>query len=142
MIYLLDTNACVAYLNDRNSTVARRLATVQPRDVFVCQIVKAELYYGACKSFQREQNLALLNRFLSQFDSLPFNDQATEAYGRIRAALAACGTPIGPNDLIIAAVAITHNATLVTHNTREFGRVPSLQVEDWALNAPSPSTAV
>jgi len=140
MIYLLDTNACIAYLNDRNSTVARRLATVQPRDVFVCQIVKAELYYGAHKSSRREQNLALLKRFFGQFASLSFNDQATESYGRIRTALAVRGTPIGPNDLIIAAIAVAHNATLVTHNAREFSRVPGLQVEDWSLDEPLPST--
>ena len=63
--------------------------------------------------------------------SLPFNDQAAEAYGRIRARLGTQGTPIGPNDLIIAATAIAHNVTLITHNTREFSRVDSLRIEDW-----------
>ena len=140
MIYLLDTNVCIAYLNDRDSIVARRLATVHPQDVFTCQIVKAELFYGAYKSSRREQNIALLKRFFGQFASLSFNDQAVEAYGRIRAALGARGTPIGPNDLIIAAIAIAHNATLVTNNTREFSRVSGLLLEDWSLANPSPST--
>jgi len=140
MIYLLDTNAWIAYLNDRNSTVARRLATVHPKDVFTCQIVKAELFYGACKSSRREQDIALVQHFFDQFDSLSFNDQAVDTYGRIRTELATRGTPIGPNDLIIAAIAIAHNATLVTNNTREFNRVSGLLVEDWTLDKPLSST--
>ncbi len=132
-MYLLDTNACITYINDRNSTVARRLAQLYPSRVFVCQIVKAELYYGAYKSSRREQNLDLLHRFFKQFASLPFDDQAVEIYGDIRNELAKRGTPIGPNDLIIAAIAVAHKAILVTHNTREFDRVPGLHVEDWAL---------
>lgn len=83
---------------------------------------------------------SLLKRFFGQFASLSFNDQATESYGRIRTALAVRGTPIGPNDLIIAAIAVAHNAMLVTHNAREFSRVPGLQVEDWSLDESLPST--
>jgi tRNA(fMet)-specific endonuclease VapC len=133
MTYLLDTNICISYLNDRNSAVARKLTTVRPDAIFLCQIVKAELYYGAYKSSRRQSNLALLRHFFNQFVSLPFNDQAAEAYGRIRAQLADQGTPIGPNDLIIAATAVAHNVTLVTHNTREFNRVGDLRIEDWAV---------
>jgi len=122
-MYLLDTNACIAYINDRDSIVARRLMQLKPSDVFICQIVKAELLYGAYKSSRREQNFALLHRFFDQFASLSFDDRAAEVYGYIRNELAKRGTPIGPNDLIIAAVALAHKAILVTHNTREFDRV-------------------
>jgi len=132
VIYLLDTNASIALLNDRRSPVTRRLATVQRSHVFLCQIVKAELYYGAYKSKRRSENLAVLQQFFSQFNTLPFDDKALEIYGRIRAELAAKGTPIGPNDVIIAATALSHNAILVTHNTREFERVTDLKIEDWA----------
>lgn len=131
MSYLLDTNACISYLNYRNSPIAHQLATKKPQEIFLCQIVKAELYYGAYKSTRCKENLALLTRFFSQFASLPFNDQAAEIYGRIRAKLATQGNPIGPNDLIIAATAIAHRVTLVTHNIREFSRVDDLQFEDW-----------
>lgn len=131
MTYLLDTNACISYLNNRNSPIASRLARIRPDEVFLCQIVKAELYYGAYKSTQRKSNLALLAHFFSQFVSLPLNDQAAEVYGRIRSHLTTQGTPIGPNDLIIAAIAVAHNVILVTHNTREFSRVESLRLEDW-----------
>ena len=90
----------------------------------ICQIVKAELYYGAYKSARRDANLALLTKFFNQFESLPFDDAAAEAYGRLRAELARRGTPIGPNDLMIAAIALAYDLILVTHNTSEFSRVP------------------
>lgn len=69
--------------------------------------------------------------FLDQFVSLPFDDKAALVYGRVRAQLATQGTPIGPNDLMIAAIAIANDVTLVTRNTREFGRVAGLRIEDW-----------
>ena len=90
--------------------------------------------HPAYKSARRQENLALLKHFFGQFASLPFNEEAAETYGRIRAELAAQGTPIGPNDLIIAAIALAHKVTLVTHNTREFGRVHGLQIEDWVAS--------
>lgn len=67
--------------------------------------------------------------------SLPFDDRAADEYGRIRAYLARLGTPIGPNDLLIAAIALANNATLVTHNTTEFNRVPGLTIVDWEMAA-------
>lgn len=69
--------------------------------------------------------------FCRRFDSLPFDDAAAEEYGRIRAELTAAGTPIGPNDLMIASIALANQLTLVTSNTAEFGRVPGLQIENW-----------
>jgi tRNA(fMet)-specific endonuclease VapC len=106
MSYLLDANTCIAYLNDRNSPITHRMTTIKPTDIFLCQIVKAELYYGAYKSARRQENLALLKHFFGQFGSLPFNEGAAETYGRIRAELATQGLPVGPNDLIIAAIAL------------------------------------
>jgi tRNA(fMet)-specific endonuclease VapC len=131
MTYLLDTNTCIRFLNPRKSTVPDRLAAVSREEVAICQIVKAELYYGAYKSARRDANLALLAKFFSQFESLPFDDASAEAYGRLRAELTRLGTPIGPNDLMIAAIALAHGLILVTHNTAEFGRVSGLRLEDW-----------
>jgi tRNA(fMet)-specific endonuclease VapC len=81
-------------------------------------VVKAELLYGAYRSSWRADNLHLLALLFQQFESLPFDDAAAEAYGRIRTDLAAQGTPIGPNDLMIAATALTNNLILVTHTCR------------------------
>jgi tRNA(fMet)-specific endonuclease VapC len=131
MIYLLDTNVCIQFLNSRNTAVQKHLMALSKEDAALCQIVKAELYYGAYKSLRREANLALLAKFFSQFVSLPFDDAAAETYGRFRAELTRRGTPIGPNDLMIAAIAVTQGLTLVTHNTSEFERVPGLVLIDW-----------
>ena len=131
MTYLLDTNTCIRFLNPRASAVPSRLAAVNREEVVICQIVKAELYYGAYKSARRDENLALLAKFFSQFVSLPFDDLAAEAYGRVRAELARRGMPIGPNDLMIAAIAVAHDLILVTHNATEFDRVTGLRLEDW-----------
>ncbi|MHC5597728.1 MAG: type II toxin-antitoxin system tRNA(fMet)-specific endonuclease VapC [Nostoc sp.] len=131
MIYLLDTNACIVYLNRPVSGVRRRLTTLSLQDVAVCSVVKAELFYGAIRSNNRARTLALQEAFLNNFVSLPFDDTSARIFGIIRAELAANGTPIGPYDLQIAAIAIANNLILVTHNTREFGRVNGLQLEDW-----------
>lgn len=133
MIYLLDTNTCIGYLKKPNSPIVMRLASQSREDVVLCDIVKAELYYGAYKSARVERNIAVYREFFSQFFSLPFDDQSAEIYGQIRAQLAALGTPIGPNDLLIASIALANNLILVTHNTREFSRVEGLRLEDWEI---------
>jgi len=100
----------------------------------LCDIVKAELYYGAYKGTRLESNLVLYQEFFSELVSLPFDGNAAAVYGRIRARLEALGTPIGPNDLQIAAIALANDLILVTHNTREFSRVEGLRLEDWELS--------
>jgi tRNA(fMet)-specific endonuclease VapC len=131
MIYLLDTNACIVYLNRPMSLVRQKLQSLSPQDIAVCSVVKAELFYGAMRSNNTTRTLALQEAFLNNFVSLPFDDAAATIYGRIRAELAASGTPIGPYDLQIAAIAMANNLILVTHNTGEFSRVNGLQIEDW-----------
>lgn len=131
MIYILDTNACIVYMNRPMSGVRRRLETMRPEDVVVCSVVKGELFYGAMRSNNPAQTLANQQEFLNRFVSLSFDDRAALIFGRIRAELAALGTPIGPYDLQIAAIALANNLTLVTHNTREFSRVEGLRIEDW-----------
>ncbi|MGQ0636349.1 MAG: type II toxin-antitoxin system VapC family toxin [Planctomycetaceae bacterium] len=132
MTHLLDTNSCIVYLRrGASSTVAARLAAMTPGSVVLCSVVVAELLYGAQRSAQATKTLAEVRRFCRQFSSLPFDDRAAEEYGIVRAQLAAAGTPIGPNDLMIAAIALANGLTLVTHNTTEFCRVPRLTVEDW-----------
>ncbi len=131
MIRLLDTNTCIRFLNDPGSGVGRRMTTLPRSDLVMCDIVKAELYFGAEHSARPARNLAVLDDFFSFFRSLPFDGAAARAYGSIRSDLAKKGTPIGPNDLLIAATAVANEATLVTHNTGEFSRVLGLALEDW-----------
>jgi tRNA(fMet)-specific endonuclease VapC len=99
-------------------------------------VVKAELLCGAYKSQDRERTIQKLARFFAEFDSLPFDDSAAEAYGRIQSEPEKNGTPIGGNDLMIAAIAVANNVTLVTNNTREFSRVPGLHLETWDIVPP------
>jgi tRNA(fMet)-specific endonuclease VapC len=130
MIYLLDTNVCIAYLNGRSSNVVQRLGNVSPSEIAVCSVVKAELFFGAMRSRNASETLTRQRVFLDQFISLPFDDRSAEFYANIRATLANQGTPIGPNDLLIAAIAQAHNLTLVTANIREFSRVDGLRIEN------------
>jgi tRNA(fMet)-specific endonuclease VapC len=130
--WLLDTNACIEYLRaGSGSRIAERLARAEPEDVVLCSIVRAELIFGALRSRDVSDNVAHVARFVSQFTSFPFDDDAAEAYGAIRAALVGQGMTIGPNDLLIAAIARARDLTLVSHNVDEFRRVPGLRIEDW-----------
>jgi tRNA(fMet)-specific endonuclease VapC len=131
MTYLLDTNTCIRHINGDSESIRLRIEAARPKDIVVCSVVKAELFYGAHKSAQPAKNLANADRFLNRFKSLRFDDLTAENYGAIRAQLERLGTPIGPNDLLIAAIAQRHGAVLVTHNTREFHRVNGLVCEDW-----------
>ncbi|WP_404784766.1 type II toxin-antitoxin system VapC family toxin [Altericista sp. CCNU0014] len=135
MLYLLDTNVCVMYINGHSERIRDRVLATPTDEMAVCSVVKAELFYGAMRSKNPTRNLERQQGFFHCFTSLPFDDEAAIAYGQIRADLATKGTPIGPNDLQIAAIALTHNLTLITHNTREFIRVEGLQLEDWEIEA-------
>lgn len=130
-MYLLDTNACIRLLNGTAPRLVERLERHRATDIALCSVVKAELTYGAFRSSRVAENLRLLDRFYAPFVSFPFDDRCVEAYGRIRNDLERAGTPIGPNDLMIAATAVANDLTLVTANTREFERVIGLDLENW-----------
>ena len=135
-LWLLDTNTCIQLLNGSSEEVARQFSTRSPSEITLCSIVKAELLYGARHSARVDANLTLLERFFAPLLSLPFDDRCAEEYGLIRAQLFAEGAPIGPNDLMIAAIARAYDATLVTHNSREFSRVAGLRLTDWEEEDP------
>lgn len=132
-MYLLDANACIRILNKRSLALVERLAQHQPAQIRLSSIVKAELLFGARRSARVDDNLELLASFFAPFVCLPFDDRCAESYGQIRATLARLGTPIGPNDLMIAATACAYDLTLVSHNVSEFSRVPGLRLEDWEV---------
>ena len=130
-MYLLDTNACIRILNGTSPSLAERLRFIPRSQLRLSSVVKAELLYGARKSSRVAENLRLLERFFNTIASLPFDDGCAEEYGLLREELDRAGTPIGANDLLIAATARAHHAVLVTHNVREFSRVADLRLEDW-----------
>ncbi|HSF15192.1 MAG TPA: type II toxin-antitoxin system VapC family toxin [Vicinamibacteria bacterium] len=133
MTYLLDTNACIQILNDTSPATVSRLNACRPSQVRLCSIVKAELLFGARKSERPAENHRALQLFFAPFRSLPFDDSCAHQYGIIRHDLERMGQIIGPNDLMIAAIAMANEVTLVTHNTGEFSRVVGLEWEDWDL---------
>jgi tRNA(fMet)-specific endonuclease VapC len=130
-VKLLDTDICIHLLNAREPELIERLGAHQPADIALCSIVLAELLWGARNSRRTEENLSRVRGFAEPFRSLPFDDTSAEHYGSIRARLAAQGQPIGPNDTLIAAIARANEAVVVTRNTREFSRVPGLEIEAW-----------
>ncbi len=132
MTHLLDTNSCVDHLRrGQASNITVRLAAALPGSVVLCSVVLAELLYGAHRSARTAQTLAQVRDFCRQFQSLAFDDRAAAEYGQIRAHLTGLGTSIGPNDLMIASIALANGLTVVTHNSSEFSRVPGLKLEDW-----------
>ena len=133
MTYLLDTNVWVVFLRNPRSPVVPRLRATQPADVRICSVVVAELYYGCLRSANPAANRGKVEALLRPFRSLPFDDVAAGHYADVRRHLESVGTPIGPYDLQVAAIALTHGCTLVTHNTKEFSRVPGLLLDDWEM---------
>jgi tRNA(fMet)-specific endonuclease VapC len=132
MAYLLDTNVWITSLRGRNSLVSERIRqTPRPETLLLCAVVKAELLYGAIRSAQPQRNLHALDVIFQSYASLPFDDAAAQKYAELRTDLEKKGKSIGPNDLMIAAIALAAGLTLVTNNTSEFSRVPGLQCEDW-----------
>ncbi|HEY9870171.1 MAG TPA: type II toxin-antitoxin system VapC family toxin [Candidatus Obscuribacterales bacterium] len=131
MRYLLDANAVIALLNDANSQTSKRVRLHKPADIGISAIVAHELCYGSFKSRRREENVAVIDSL--QFEVLEFDKEDAREAGRLRAALALQGTPIGPYDVLIAGQALARKLVLVTRNISEFERIPDLQVEDWQV---------
>lgn len=130
-MYFLDSDTCINLLRGKLPATYEMMKSSTPSMFGVPAIVEAELRTGALKSDQKQKNQFLLERFLAPFERIPFDSTCAGAYAKIRAHLEAKGTKIGPNDLLIAATAIAHGAILITGNTREFKRVPGLEIEEW-----------
>ena len=128
--YLLDTNILSDLVRHPQGLVAKRIATAGEETVCTNIIVAAELRYGAVKSGS-EKLSDRIDLILSAIEVLPMKTPADRAYGKLRHYLARQGTPIGPNDMLIAAHALEAGLTVATANMREFSRVPDLRVENW-----------
>lgn len=133
MKYLMDTNTCIGWLRLSQPKIVARIKQESPTNIVICSVVVAELVYGVERSAVSHQtnNRQRVDQLREIFLSNPFDDLAAEQCGSMRAHLATLGTPIGPNDLMIASIALSRGLVLVTNNTSEFSRVPGLLIEDW-----------
>lgn len=130
MRYLLDTNIVSDLVRNPQGKIAEQIFTVGESKVCTSIIVAAELRYGAEKK-QSPRLSAQLEAVLGALEILPFEKPADASYGSIRGQLERTGKPIGANDLLIAAHALTLGYTVVTDNEKEFSRVKQLSVANW-----------
>jgi tRNA(fMet)-specific endonuclease VapC len=132
MAWLPDTNVWIQILKIPGGSLEQKVLSHPPDQIYLCPVVKAELWYGAHKYANAARRLTNLDKLFAGFASLPFDDDAAWHYGDIRHQLELAGCVIGPNDLKIAAICLANNLTLVTANTGEFSRVRNLHSEDWS----------
>ena len=135
MIYCLDTNVVIDATNNKKIAhiVLSHFKKVTASDIIIPAVVIAELEFGARHSTDYDRNMKVVKEFLKDFKVIPFTEKEAEFYGRIRQQLTLDGTPIGSNDMLIAATALAHDTTIVTHNVSEFSRVKDLKIEDWTV---------
>jgi tRNA(fMet)-specific endonuclease VapC len=131
MKLMLDTNTCIALIKRKPAHALQQFSKYQIGDIGLSAVTLAELRYGVSKSQHQAGNHAALEEFILPLELAMFDDEATMAYGMLRALLEKQGTPIGPLDNMIAAHALSLGVTLITNNVREFNRVPKLKVIDW-----------
>lgn len=130
-MYFIDTNTCIYFLNGKYPSIKEKFLSISPKEIKIPAIVKAELLLGAYKSQTKTQTIKKVKNFLSPFEIVPFTNDMTEDYAKIRATLESVGKTIGANDYLIAAIAKNQNAILVTHNKDEFSHINNLKLEDW-----------
>jgi tRNA(fMet)-specific endonuclease VapC len=129
-VFALDTNTLIYALKGKGR-VRERLQYLDPQDAGVPSIVAYEMEFGTVNSANPAKRRLELNRLFSVITILPFDRQSAARAASLRVDLEKAGMQIGPLDTLIAGTALAHGATLVTHNFREFSRIPGLQVEDW-----------
>ncbi len=129
--WLLDTDTCIGIIKRQPPAAIRKLTSKSVGQVGISAITLSELEYGASRSGRPDAARAALSEFLLPLIVAPFDSRAAQAYGPVRAALEKLGQPIGPLDTLIAAHALALDTVLVSHNLREFRRIPELRVEDW-----------
>ena len=128
MRFLLDTNA-LSSLAARHPAFVARSRRYSTADFGISAIVAFEFQFGILRSARAEVNAANFRRL--RLEVVPFDADDSAAAAAVRANLATLGSPIGPYDTLIAGQALARDLTLITHNTREFARVPRLKLEDW-----------
>jgi tRNA(fMet)-specific endonuclease VapC len=130
MIFL-DTNICIYYLKGEYPSIRENLLSTPPNEIKIPVIVHSELVYGVLKSSRKKENSHKLREFLMPFEIVSYTELMSETYAEIRAGSESKGNPVGPNDLLIAAIVMAYNGTLATRNTKEFSRIPGLKLTEW-----------
>ena len=132
-MFLLDTNICIYAINGRHPMLSEKLLSIHPSEIFISSITVGEMEYGAAKSHWSERTKQIMHAFLANYDILPFTDQDAALFGAFRAQLESAGITVGVLDVMIAAQGVSNNLTVVTHNTREFIRIPGIKLDDWVI---------
>ena len=130
-MFLIDTNICIYAMKGTFPSLGQRLLEEQ-KSIFVSSVTVGELEYGAAKSRWGERTRQIFQAFLANYEIIPFDEMDAIYFGKLRAELASRSTPIGVYDAMIGAQGVARNLVVVTHNTKEFCRIPGLRVEDWA----------
>lgn len=131
MRLLLDTDTVIEVLRGNPRASAARAALPAETSIAVSSITAAELYFGAARSADPATATRQVAAFLSGLQVIAVGEMIAARFGALKASLRAAGQIIPDFDLLIAATALVHDRTLVTHNTRHFARVPSLTLVDW-----------
>jgi tRNA(fMet)-specific endonuclease VapC len=133
MKYLLDTNTCIRYINGCAPQIRERMRRELDSDIAISTVSMGEMFYGSAKSANPSLSRAKQDAFFVRFTHLVYDFAAADEFGRIRTYLEKAGTPIGPYDMQITAVAVANGLVVVTHNTAEFKRISWLKIEDWEV---------
>lgn len=131
MQFMLDTNTCIYIIKRKPFEVIERFKRTEVSQIGISSITLSELQYGVSKSLRPEQNQMALAQFVAPLEILPFEEKAAQCYGDLRVHLERQGAPIGSLDMLIAAHALSVSCTLVTNNEKEFGRIPTLKIDNW-----------
>ncbi len=131
-MFFLDTDTCVFILRGSSAPALEQMKQTPHGLIKIPAVVLAELSFGACKAATVSAHKAVAF-FMLPFEVIPFDAPAAEIYGDLRMALEKKGKPIGSNDLMIAATVISRRGTLITHNIKEFSRIPGLHWQDWSV---------
>jgi tRNA(fMet)-specific endonuclease VapC len=130
-MYMLDTDTVSFVIRGTSAQLDRRIRATRPRDLCISAITRGELLYGVALKPDSHRLAQVVDQFLCAIASRPWDDAAAACYGRTAATLQRLGQSIGAMDALIAAHALATQSVLVTHNTRHFGRIPGLRLEDW-----------
>jgi tRNA(fMet)-specific endonuclease VapC len=130
-VTFLDTNICIYYLKGEHPSIRENLLATPPNEIKIPVIVHSELYYGVQKSSRKKANHRKLQEFLMPFEIVSYTERMSETYAEIRAGCESKGQPVGPNDLLIAAIVVANNGILATRNRKEFIRIPGLKLTEW-----------